>query len=78
VGGKAKLNLDYTLNPAAGVVVIPAGESSANIILSALVDTRNRERSEKATLTLNAGSGYTVSGVGNKATVTILAGPHHR
>ena len=71
--GKAKLNLDYTLSPTSQVV-IPAGQSSADVVMTALTDSRSGERSEKATMNLTAGSGYTISGTLNKATVTIFDG----
>lgn len=83
MSGKAKSGIDFTLDGIAGQVVVPAGASSADVVMTALADGRS-ERSEKAAMSLAAGAGYTVSGTLNKATVTILngatttSGHHHR
>jgi hypothetical protein len=57
MSGSARLGTDYTLSGTPGQVTIPAGESSARVILHAL---RNANRT--ATMTLVDGPGYFLSG----------------
>jgi hypothetical protein len=52
----------YTLNVPYGQVTIPAGQSSANVVLTALV-TSLTSGHEDVNVALNPGIGYTVSGV---------------
>jgi hypothetical protein len=58
MGGGAVLGTDYTLSGTPGQVTIPAGQTSANVILHAL---RNANKSAKMILT--PGSGYFLSGL---------------
>ncbi len=60
IGGRAQQGVDYTLSGSAGQIVIPAGASSATIVLHALPDSAN-ERNEGALMHLTAGSDYTLS-----------------
>src|SRR5205085_343192 len=77
MSGTARLGSDYSLSGASGQATIAAGQSSATVTLSAIKDTI-KEKGELATMTLQAGSGYTLqmTGTGKKAkppsaTVTI-------
>jgi PKD repeat protein len=79
MSGRAALGSDYTLSGTAGQVVIPAGQTSGTVTLSAIADGV-KEKSETAVMTLKSGSGYQfpTSGTGKKkkvitptATVTI-------
>jgi hypothetical protein len=74
ISGKPILGSDYTLDQSPGVIVIPAGASTAAITVQALAD-QLREKSEKITLTLAPGSGYTLPKVkaARKATLTIIS-----
>jgi hypothetical protein len=69
ISGKAILGTDYTLDNSSGQIDIPAGASSATVLLHAIPNLTTR-RGEKAILTLSAGSGYKIAKP-NKATVTI-------
>jgi hypothetical protein len=69
MSGQAVLGTDYTLNNSSGQIDIPAGASSATIVLHA-VPNRPTRKGEKATLNLSANAGYKI-GKPNKATVTI-------
>lgn len=51
-------------------LVLCSGQSSATVILHAVVDHHN-ENSETAIMTLTSGTGYTVPSNFKKATVTI-------
>jgi uncharacterized repeat protein (TIGR01451 family) len=66
MSGTAHVGSDYTLSGTFGQVTIPAGQSSATVTLHAL-----QNGNKTATMTLNNGSGYTVSTVKGKATVTL-------
>ena len=68
MSGKATLGSDYTLNGTAGQVTIAAGQSSATVTLNAIKDNI-KEKAETATMTLQAGSGYTLkmTGTGKRA-----------
>jgi hypothetical protein len=57
VTGSATVGTDYTLSGTPGQVTIPAGQTSANITLTALPDTRH-EKGEKAKLVLVPNSSY--------------------
>jgi hypothetical protein len=69
IGGKAVLGTDYTLDNSSGQIEIPAGASSAAIVLRATANVTPR-KGEKATLTLLSGADYKVAKP-NKATITI-------
>ena len=73
LSGKAQLGSDYTLNATAGHVVIPGGQSSVNLVLTALLDTR-KEHSEKLDLILSNGPGYNIPTAKGqkKASIVIL------
>jgi len=75
------LGNDYTMSGTPGQVIIPAGQSSGSVTLSALIDNQ-KEKSEKATMMLQPGSGYNFPTTGKKkkakapsATATILNVP---
>jgi hypothetical protein len=70
MSGTAALGTHYTLTGPAGRVVIPAGASSASVILNALL-TNLSSGSEVATMNLQSGTGYRLPVVPN-ASVTIL------
>jgi PKD repeat protein len=57
MSGKAILGSDYTLSGSPAQVTIPAGQTSANVTLSAIVDNV-KEKSETAIMTLQSGNGY--------------------
>jgi hypothetical protein len=59
MGGKAQQGIDYTLDGPAGEVVIPAGKSSARVVLHAIVDNTS-ETHEGAGMHLTGGTGYVV------------------
>jgi hypothetical protein len=70
VSGTAVFGSDYTLSGNPNQLTIPPGQSSGTITLNAI--TAATKGSEKATLTLNAGSGYDLAGAKKiRATVTI-------
>jgi len=79
MSGKAIQGSDYTLSGPPGQVIIPAGQTSGSVTLSALIDNK-KEKAEKATMTLQPGSGYDFPSSGKKkkkskapsATMTIL------
>ena len=67
MSGSARLGTDYTLSGTPGQVTIPAGQSSANVILHAL-----RNVKKNATMTLTPGPGYFLSGLADDvATIKI-------
>jgi hypothetical protein len=66
MSGNAVFGRNYTLSGELGVVIIPAGESSARVILHAL--TRGPRT---ATMKLLDGPDYTVSPLKPKATINI-------
>jgi hypothetical protein len=70
ISGTAQNGSDYTLSGTFGQVTIQTGQSSATVILHAVVDHHN-ENSETAIMTLTSGTGYTVPSNFKKATVTI-------
>ena len=57
MSGGAALGTDYTLSGTPGEVTIPAGQSSAKVILRAV-----RNVKKTATMNLTPGSGYFLSG----------------
>ena len=71
MSGTAILGKHYTLSGVSGKVTIPAGGSSANVTLTALV-TSLSSGSETAKMVLQAGTGYRVSSVNYRATATIF------
>ena len=73
MSGTATQGVDYTLSGTPGQVVIPAGQAAATVTLHALVD-HVTDGNEPATLTLNPGSGYSVSSP-NAATIIISDSP---
>jgi hypothetical protein len=72
IGGNAIANADYAFsgNSSANVVTIPAGGTSAMLILTPLSDSDPTEFDETATLTLQSGSGYFV-GSPNHSVISI-------
>jgi hypothetical protein len=67
MSGGAILGTDYTLSGTPGQVTIPAGQSSARVILHAL-----RNVKKNATMTLTPGPGYFLSGLADDvATIRI-------
>jgi FlaG/FlaF family flagellin (archaellin) len=76
MSGKATQGSDYTMS--ASQITIQAGQTSGSVTLNAIVDNQ-KEKAEKATMTLQPGSGYKLGagkggkkkGKGPTATVTI-------
>jgi hypothetical protein len=68
MSGQATQGADYTLSGTPGQVTIPAGQLSATVTLHALVNPP--DGSETAIMTLNPGSGYSLSST-KSATVII-------
>jgi hypothetical protein len=76
MSGKAMQGTDYTMS--ANQILIPAGSSNGSVRLTAIVDGV-KEKAEKATMTLQPGSGYNLGASSGKkkkaklptATVTI-------
>jgi hypothetical protein len=73
MAGTAELGADYTLSNNSGHLTIPAGESSATVVLHAIAD-QTKEKKETAAMTLVKGTGYKVP-KRPKAVVTIVDGP---
>ena len=72
ISGKARYGTDYTLNGIFGQVGIPAGASSASVVLHALTDSLMEKKPEKATIKLSKGAAYKLSSFKKaKATVSI-------
>jgi hypothetical protein len=65
MSGNAGLGADYALSGTLNQVVIPAGQSSANVTL--MVTTTKTKGREKATMTIGAGSGYQLPTSGKKS-----------
>ncbi len=59
LAGDALLNVDYTLS-SVGSVTIPAGQMSADVIVTAIYDNIDEGGSEKAKINLSSNAGYTV------------------
>jgi len=68
IAGNAHLGTDYTLSGTPGQVVIPAGQSSIDIIFTALSDPA-KEKAEKAKLTLTPNSAYRMPTQSGKSAV---------
>ena len=74
MSGTATLGTDYTLSTGtAGQAVIPAGQKSVTVGIRAKRDNLT-EGTETAVMTIQPGSGYTVSRH-NQATVSITDSP---
>ena len=73
MGGRAQQGSDYTLSGTPGQVTIPAGQTSATIVLHAVAD-HVKERNENAAMTLTSGSAYKLPKRA-KAALTIVNGP---
>jgi hypothetical protein len=74
--GSGTTTADYTLTPLLGVFTIPAGQTSASLILHAVTDTI-QEKNESVSIKLTqpaTGAGYTL-GKQKKATVLIINVP---
>jgi len=69
MSGTATQGADYVLSGTAGQATIPAGQSSAPVTARAKKD-HVTEGTETATMTLQAGTGYTV-GQPSQATLSI-------
>ena len=74
MGGRATEGSDYTLSGPSGHAVIPAGQSSVNIILTSVADHVN-EGKESAKLILAPGTGYTINRTHSSASVNLKKGP---
>ena len=73
MSGNASNGTDYKLNGTVNQVTIPAGQSSATVMLKSKAD-HVTEGTETATMTVQPGSGYKV-GRNNQTTVSILDSP---
>jgi len=73
MGGTAQLGADYTLSDSSGQLTIPAGQSSASVVLHAIAD-QVKERNETAAMILAQGPGYKLP-KRPRAAVTIVNGP---
>ena len=71
--GTALQGNDYTLGGIVGQATIPAGQSSATVVLHAVTD-HVKEKSETAVMALASGAGYKIPKRA-RATVTIVNGP---
>jgi hypothetical protein len=58
IAGTAILGSDYTLTDPVGIIVIPAGQTSASIDLTALPDSPLKEKKESVKITLVPGADY--------------------
>lgn len=74
VSGSATLNVDYTLSGTPGVVVIPANQSSASIILHSIPDSIREPNGEPAVIAIAPGTSYQVPAnkAANRVVVLIL------
>jgi hypothetical protein len=71
IAGTATLGDDYTLTEPIGIIVIPAGETSASIELNALSDTVVREKKEAVKITVVPGLNYNLPKKKAARTVTV-------
>jgi hypothetical protein len=71
--GTARQGNDYNWDGTPGQVTIPAGQSSATIVLHTVAD-HVKEKSETATMILTNGTGYKLPRRA-KATLTIVNAP---
>ena len=76
MSGTARNGMDYTLSGASSQIMIPAGQTSGTATLT--VTTTKTKGSEKAKMTLQAGTGYNMTAAARhrtpksaQATVTI-------
>ena len=75
VAGNAQLGNDYLLPNPIGQVVIPAGQTSVNVTLTAMADGVN-EKGEKAKLVLTPNASYLLpKKAGKSATIKITNVP---
>lgn len=70
LSGTARRPADYSLSNNTGQVVIPAGSTSANVVVHALTD-QVRDRNETVIMTLSNGAGFKLSSNKKKATIKI-------
>ena len=70
MSGKATLNTDYTLSGPAGHAVIGAGQATVNVTMQTIVDNIKERPSEGATMSITAGSGYSIPSGKNSAFAT--------
>jgi hypothetical protein len=70
MSGTATNGTDYTLSGTPNQVTIPAGQSSATVTLTSILD-QVTEGTETAIMTLQPGRGYKV-GRNNQATLSII------
>ncbi|HJT82520.1 MAG TPA: hypothetical protein VJ719_15095 [Chthoniobacterales bacterium] len=73
MGGTAKPGRDYTLDGTSRQITIPAGQTSATIVLHSIAD-HVREKNESAAVILGSGNGYKLP-KRPRAAVTIVNGP---
>lgn len=70
MGGRAIQGSDYTLDGTTGQITIPAGQSSATVLLHGIAD-QVQEKNETTTMTLKVGADYKLPRRA-AATVTII------
>jgi hypothetical protein len=73
MGGTAQHGSDYTLGGPPDQVTIPAGQSSATVVLHTVAD-HVKERNQTAIMVLRNGAGYKLPRRA-KAALTIVNGP---
>ena len=72
LSGKAKVGSDFLVSGTIGQVMLPTGQKSVNIVVTALPDIL-KESSEKVNITLNGGPGYTIPrGKGQKKAAILI------
>ena len=74
---RADQGSDYTLSGSVRGMTIPAGASSATVVLHAITDHVS-EKTESATMTLTSSPSYKLTKTGKKATVKIATHHSHR
>jgi hypothetical protein len=74
MSGGATLGSDYTLSGTPGQVTIPAGQSSGQVTLTALIDHVS-EKTQRAIMNLSAAVNYTLQNGSSSATVSISDAP---
>jgi hypothetical protein len=70
MSGSAHLGTDYTLSGTVGRIVIPAGQTLANVTIHALPNSA-RTTDRQATMTITNGSGYFFASGNRTSTITI-------
>jgi len=70
MSGTAVLGTDYTLSGTPSTITVLSGASSGSVTLQVI--TSKTKGSETATMTLQAGTGYTVNKTVKSASVKIL------